>query len=78
MSDQRISDTPRTDAAFAKHYESPALCIDELLRCASALERELLALRDAFAAGYIQGHEATLENRYNLAAAINDFLKEQP
>ena len=41
----RISDTPITDAAFAKHYESPALCIDELLRCSSALERKLRAYR---------------------------------
>ena len=31
--------TPMTDAAFAKHCESPALCIDELLRCSSNLER---------------------------------------
>jgi hypothetical protein len=32
------------------------------------------AMKDAFEAGYIQGHEATLENRYNLTGAAADFL----
>jgi hypothetical protein len=34
-------------------------------------------VKDAFEAGYIQGHEATLENRYNLEAATADFLSRQ-
>ena len=41
--------TPLTDAAFAKHYESPALCIDELLRCSSKLERTVAEARAALA-----------------------------
>ena len=39
-------ETPKTDAAFAKHPTSPALCIDELLRCSSKLEHTVAEMRE--------------------------------